>query len=163
AMLADQGMRAAHIAALADIASRYDGVELDYEHMPPPNKQAFTTFISELADEVHARGKMLSVAVYADFEGTSVYDYGRLASLADHVHIRGYGHYGKQPLPTAPVGWIEMVLAHVAHTGAAEKFSLGLPNYAFTPTSYCALGDCPSLCTGPIVPATAVLADGLDS
>lgn len=162
-MLGDDELRAAHIAGLADIASRYDGIEIDYEHLPPSLKAAFTTFITGLAAEVHARGKMLTVAVYADFEGTSVYDYAKLVAAVDHVHIMGYSHYGTQTLPTAPLGWIGMVLAHVKTTGKPEKFILGLPNYAFTPTSYCALGECPSLCTGPITANTDVMADGFDA
>jgi len=162
-MLADDDLRAAHIAGLVAIASRYDGIEIDYEHLPPSKKADFSNFITTLAAKVHAQGKMITVAVYADYEGTSVYDYAKLVAAVDHVHVMGYSHYGTQTLPTAPLGWIEMVLAQVKATGHADKFILGLPNYAFTPTSYCALGECSALCTGPITPSTTVLSDGFDA
>ena len=49
----------------------YAGIDIDYEELHPADRQAFTHFVSQLADALHARGKVLSVAVFAQLAGQS--------------------------------------------------------------------------------------------
>src|SRR5262249_35211299 len=53
----------------------------------------------------------------------------------------------------APLGWIQSVAAHAGGIDP-DRFVLGIPNYGVTPSTYCALADCPSLCPSSIATTT---------
>jgi hypothetical protein len=44
---------------------RYDGIDIDYEDLPATDRQAFTTFVTRLADALHDKNKILTIAVFA--------------------------------------------------------------------------------------------------
>ena len=136
-MIHDAGLRAQHEAAIVALVTSksYDGIDLDYEHLPDGDKAAFSQFATELAAQLHAHGKTLSFAVGALTSAAySHWDYDVLSQVADQLHVMGYDyHYlGSHPGPVAPLGWIQQVLAYVDTVGGggrAGKFILGLPNY----------------------------------
>ncbi|HEX7588828.1 MAG TPA: glycosyl hydrolase family 18 protein, partial [Anaerolineae bacterium] len=61
----DPKLRADHINAILGIArqSNVDGVDLDYENLPPEARQPYTDFVSALGAALHREGKLLSVTV----------------------------------------------------------------------------------------------------
>jgi chitinase len=136
-MIHDATLRAQHEAAIVNLvtAKGYDGIDLDYEHLPDSDKAAFSVFAQELAAQLHARGKTLSFAVGGLVNAKySHWDYEALSAVADQLHVMGYDyHYlGSHPGPVAPLGWIKEVLAYIDTVGGgarANKFVLGLPNY----------------------------------
>jgi spore germination protein YaaH len=160
-MLHDPALRAEHIRGVAAIVAehRYDGVDLDYEHLSTTlapgetiegERRAFSSFIAELSSVLHAMGKSLSIAVPVVAPGTDAYDYEALSASADQVHIMGYDyHYEQGPHagPVAPLGWIRGVVKDIASVagGRRDRFLLGFPNYGLvgpesqlcTPTSKC--------------------------
>jgi spore germination protein YaaH len=136
-MLHDATLRAQHEAAIVQLVTSksYDGIDLDYEHLPDADRDAFSTFAAELGQMLHAGGKTLSFAVGAlSTSRYSHWDYTALAAVADELHVMGYDfHYlGSHPGPVAPLGWIQQVLAYIgtiANGQAKGKFILGVPNY----------------------------------
>jgi spore germination protein YaaH len=137
-MLHDSSLEAMHVAAIVALATsrNYDGIDLDYEHLPTGDKPAFTAFVGDLATALHAKGKTLSVAVNAlrATSGPSVYDYDGLSAAADQLHIMGYDFHslGQHLGPVAPLGWVQDVVAYaagIANGTRKAKFILGLPNY----------------------------------
>lgn len=136
-MLHDASLRAAHEDAIVALVTHkgYDGIDLDYEHLPDGDRDLFSEFAAELAAKLHAGGKTLSFAVGALTSARySHWDYDKLSAVADQLHVMGYDyHYlGSHPGPVAPLGWIEQVLAYIDTVGGggrAGKFILGLPNY----------------------------------
>jgi spore germination protein YaaH len=130
----DPTQRTAHEAAIVNLVMghNYDGIDLDYEHLPQSDRTAFSQFVSELALKLHARGKTLSVAVGALSSSLSSYwDYDVLSQACDQLHVMGYDyHYlGSHHGPVAPLGWIKTVVSYIGSIGRPQKFILGLPNY----------------------------------
>lgn len=161
ATLNDPQRRTAHVQALVALAQTrgYAGLDIDYEHLWDPGDRApYTAFAVELGAAMHAAGKLLTLAVPAiDQENpNNAWSYPDLIAAADYVHLMGYDFHslGTHPGPTAPLGWVDAVAAHVASTGHAEKFILGLPNYGVTPSWFCPLADCAAACTGPLATTT---------
>lgn len=94
-MLADAGLRQTHVERIVETVSErgYHGIELDYRAMDPDLRDTFTEFASQLASELHARGKVLSVRVelprqasYEEWE-TGVYDWQRLGQAVDVLKV----------------------------------------------------------------------------
>jgi len=136
-MIHDATLRAQHEAAIVSlvVSKGYDGIDLDYEHLPDGDKAAFSQFATELGQKLHAQGKTLSFAVGGLTSAKySHWDYEVLSTVADQLHVMGYDfHYlGSHPGPVAPLGWVQQVLAYIGTIGGggrAGRFILGLPNY----------------------------------
>ena len=136
-MLHDPSLRAQHEAAIVQlvVSKHYDGIDLDYEHLPQSDRDLFSQFAAELAAQLHAKGKQLSFAVGAlTTPSYGHWDYEKLSAVADQLHVMAYDyHYlGSHPGPVAPLGWVKQVLAYIDTIGGgtrAGKFILGLPNY----------------------------------
>jgi hypothetical protein len=136
-MLYDDNLRAQHEDAIVSLVmtKKYDGIDLDYEHLSDSDRDAYSKFTAELAAKLHAQGKTLSHAVGGLTSARfSSWDYAALAQSSDQLHIMGYDYHflGSHPGPVAPLGWIQNVVAWAASVngGATKaKFLLGLPNY----------------------------------
>jgi spore germination protein YaaH len=136
-MIHDPALRAQHIAAIVSLVTskKYDGIDLDYEHLPEADRDAFSQFAAELGAKLHAQGKTLSFAVGALITSRfGHWDYTKLAAAADQLHVMGYDfHYlGSHPGPVAPLGWIQQVVAYIGTISGGsvkQKFILGVPNY----------------------------------
>jgi spore germination protein YaaH len=139
-MIHDASLRATHEANIVNLVMTkgYDGIDLDYEHLPDADRDAFATFATELAAKLHAKGKTLSFAVGGLITPKyGHWDYEKLSAAADQLHVMGYDfHYlGSHPGPVAPLGWIKQVLAYINTIGGGTrsgKFILGLPNYGLS-------------------------------
>ncbi len=134
-MLYDAAARQSHIQKLVALAvsKNYDGLDLDYEHLPDSDRDAFSQFAREVAAALHASGKTVSFAVQALTIKSSVWDYDALSAVVDQLHVMGYDFHGlgsPHPGPVAPLGWIQAHAAYVQSIGRTQKFILGLPNYS---------------------------------
>ena len=149
AMINDPGLRAAHVAELSRIVEEghYDGLDLDYEHLRrarthelpmttvEEERAALSAFVEAMANELHAHGKELSLAIPANFTSTSEFDLSALTHSADALHVMGYDFHfeeGDHPGPVAPLGWVQDFIDHVATVDGGERascFILGLPNH----------------------------------
>jgi spore germination protein YaaH len=123
-----------HVDDLAKAAAPYDGIELDYEHVPDHLWGAYVELIEKLADKLHAQGKILGV----DVESGPLYSKGgavarrhwrRLGAAADKVKIMCYYERGEFSSGVGPGSSTEFV----SETGRralailpADKISLAL-------------------------------------
>lgn len=140
-ILADQKSRAAHIDAIMKVAraSGIDGIDLDYENLPPESQKAYTAFVTALANQLHAEGKILSVTVppkiAADDPCVSCRfaDYTALGAVADRLRVMAYEFHGKggAPGPIAPVWWMRQVMAYTVSVVPRERVILGIHLYAY--------------------------------
>ena len=161
AVLADPATRAAHVDTLAALArdQGFDGIDLDYEVFAfgdarstwAATRGAFTAFVAELADRLHAEGRVLTVSVPPIYDnGTNsdsgywVYDYRALAEHVDHVRVMAYDWSTSEPGPIAPISFVQRAIDGAK--GAIDdhsKIVLGVPIYGrnwVVATS----GDCPA-------------------
>ena len=132
------GRQVAAIVALAD-SNGYAGIDLDYEELHASDRQAFTAFVVRLAGALHARGKLLSVALFAKASNAGyaprnvAQDYAAIGKVADQVRLMGYDYHwdSSPPGPIAPVGWIRGVLSYARTQMPASKIVLGIPQYGY--------------------------------
>ena len=94
-MMAEESQRNAHINALVDLAVQkvYRGYNISYEGISAGDQDLFTLFIKDLARELHAKQKILSVTLPAptpiseeEFE-TAGYNWALIGRYADEVKI----------------------------------------------------------------------------
>ncbi|MBI3732636.1 MAG: hypothetical protein HY259_04150, partial [Chloroflexi bacterium] len=94
-VLATDSARQAHVRAIADFAVQnlLPGVDIYYAGLKTDLRPYFTQFVRELAAELHARGKLLTVSVpppvpisAGDWD-TGAYDWQAIGQLADSLKI----------------------------------------------------------------------------
>jgi spore germination protein YaaH len=128
----------AGIVALVE-AHHYAGIDLDYENLQAGDRQAFSAFVTRLAGALHARGKILSVAVFAKASDAgyaprnAAQDYAAIGRVADQVRLMGYDYHWdtSAPGPVAPIGWIRDVIVYAKTQMPASKIILGIPEYGY--------------------------------
>jgi spore germination protein len=66
-IIRDPVLASTNIGNLVQLAvtKGYDGIDLDYENLSSSDRAAFSAFVVQLADALHANGKLLTVNVYA--------------------------------------------------------------------------------------------------
>ena len=94
-------VRARHVAAIVALVQRqgYAGIDIDYEDLLASDRSAFTAFITQLADALHAKGKVLSVDLFAKptsrgyDQRNLAQDYQAIGQVADQVRLMGYDYH----------------------------------------------------------------------
>lgn len=134
--------QAFHIDQIIALVERmdYDGIDIDYEGFPLSTRDDFSDFIESLAAKLHARGRLLSIAVHAKtddagtWEGAAAQDWTRLAPPADVFAIMTYDYTGRNdpPGPIGPTDWVLDVLSYAASVTDLAKVRMGLPFYGYT-------------------------------
>jgi spore germination protein YaaH len=138
-MLSDPYIRARHVQNIVDevLAQNYDGIDIDYEALPESMRPAFSAFIVELAEALHAHDKLLSVAVHAkdcDYCGMGGFqDWNVIGQHADRLRIMTYDYHwrGGGPGPVAPLYWVESVAEYARATVDPSKVFIGVPFYGY--------------------------------
>jgi spore germination protein len=134
-------VRAQHVAAIVALVQgqHYEGIDIDYEDLLASDRSAFTAFITELAGALHAKGKLLSVDLFAKptnrgyDQRNLAQDYRAVGQVADQVRLMGYDYHwaGSGPGPIAPMSWIRAVLSYAKTQIPANKIILGVPLYGY--------------------------------
>jgi spore germination protein YaaH len=135
----DQGRRRQHIEQVVDMvmSAGHLGVELDYESLESADRDMFSQFVEELADELHARNKTLAVALHAktsepgDWHGAQAQDWLRLGAAADRIIVMTYDHDPSLPGPIAPLAWTRDVLRFALSQIDSAKVLQGIPLYGY--------------------------------
>jgi len=118
----------------------YDGINLDFEHIDAAFRDAYSSFMRDLAGELHARGKQLSICV----GGHSLYLYPRppewlfydpqvVGEVCDEVRVMCYDMFVAHRIwhgPTSTGPWArDSMLFWLRHV-PREKLLMGLPAYS---------------------------------
>ncbi|QDK23380.1 glycosyl hydrolase family 18 protein [Leptospira weilii] len=139
----------------------YDGIDIDYEGMSCEKKEKFEEFIVILSQEIHKRGKILSVAVhpktpakresmkvckglkdkikmdYAEnWRGPMTHDYAFLAKYADRIKIMAYELHPRKyrnpgPGPQAPNTWIKSIIEYAKARVPSRQLYMAIPTYGY--------------------------------
>jgi len=144
--LASPAKRAAHVQDIVNLVltNGYDGIDLDYEAFAftdgssswAATRPNWVAFVADLADALHAEGKLLAVTVPpmydADYDSSSgywVYDYAAMGKHADLLRIMAYDYSVGSPGPIAPLSWVQKVAAFAPTQLPGSKVQLGIPVY----------------------------------
>jgi len=141
AILASSSKRHKHAGALVDlcVALDYDGIDLDWESLRAKDKDRFSTFVEDLAQALHAQGKILSIAIHAktsepgDWSGAKAEDWSRIGAAVDEFKVMTYDFSGSWsgPGPVAPPDWMDQVIAHAESLVQPSKIMMGVPFYGY--------------------------------
>jgi spore germination protein YaaH len=140
-LITDPRLRAAHIAAIVDVArsGQWAGVDLDYESLRAEDRDAYSAFVREVAAALHQAQKKLTLAVHAkteepgDWSGAQAQDWRALGASADEVRVMAYDYStdASPPGPIAPVAWVECVVDLAVAEVPRAKIVLGLGTYGY--------------------------------
>ncbi len=148
-ILADPVKRAGHVQNIVQLVmtNNFDGIDIDYEVFAfnhPKNQWPAITlnwvkFVEELAGQLHARGKLLSVTVPpvwdfgsptdGVFSGYTVYAQDQIAPFVDRLRLMVYDWSITVPGSIAPMFWVNSVIAYSSARVPVSKLQLGVPSY----------------------------------
>jgi spore germination protein len=126
------------LLALVEV-NGYDGVNLDFEGIPPQDRARFTAFVGRLAETFHRHGYYVTLSVPAETADapedswTGAYDYRALGRVADLLMIMAYDEHTPSgpPGPVAAAAWVKKVLAYAVRVVPPAKIVLGVPGYGY--------------------------------
>ena len=140
-IIADPALASANINNLVQLAVNrgYDGIDLDYENLSSSDRGRFSTFVRQLADALHAQGKLLTVNVYAKtsepgtWDGPMSQDWTVIGAKADQVRIMTYEYHWSTsgPGPISPIDWVGQVMSFARTVIPAAKIMQGVPLYGY--------------------------------
>ncbi|HEV7884425.1 MAG TPA: glycosyl hydrolase family 18 protein [Solirubrobacteraceae bacterium] len=137
-ILTDPPTRAAVLARLGELAATngFDGLNVDFEAGAASDRDALTSFVTELAAILHGQGKRISVAVSATTRTVTsgraaFYDYPALGAVADTVFVMNWGKHWSTSTPgaLADLPWATEVADFVATMPNKSRYVLGAGLY----------------------------------
>lgn len=119
--------------------SDYYGVDIDFEYIPPENKQGFVEFIERLKNAISPLGYKTVVSLAPKTSSVQrgllyeAHDYKMLGAVADYVFIMTYewGYTYGPPMAIAPIDKVRQVIEYAVSEIPSEKILMGVPNYAY--------------------------------
>ncbi|MDR0320077.1 MAG: glycoside hydrolase [Treponema sp.] len=119
------------IADLIAATGNFDGLQIDFENIPPRDGEAFLSFLREL--QAGLRGKIFTVALYARTRKLSndVYDYETIKPYVDKIFVMAYDEHwgGGTAGPVASLQWCRRVAEYSLSAIGREKLVMGIPFY----------------------------------
>ncbi|MEM2930238.1 MAG: glycosyl hydrolase family 18 protein, partial [Thermoproteota archaeon] len=114
------------------------GVNIDYENIPPEDRNALNSYMWELASILHFHGKIVTIDVsgktWDDTSGWGgAWDYRALGEACDYVCIMCYDYHwsGSEAGPIGPLGWLNEVVKYALSAIPREKIIIGIPFYGY--------------------------------
>ena len=140
-LLLDENLIENHLENIVNLVEKenYDGIDLDYEGLKPEVKNQFTSFVQKLAENLHSKGKILSITVQVkkddddNWRGPGAMDYGELGKIADQVRIMTYDYsrLNTKPGAIAPIDWFQNVIRYTKKHIPQNKIVIGIPTYGY--------------------------------
>ncbi len=120
-------------------AKGYQGLDIDFEFIPPEDKQNFLNFITAVANRLRPLGLLTLVALVPKTSGEmtgllyEAHDYPTIGAVADIVLLMTYewGYTYGPPMATSPLNNVRRVLDYGVSVIPREKILMGIPNYAY--------------------------------
>jgi spore germination protein YaaH len=140
-ILTDPATRAAWLDQLVKLAADvpYDGISLDFEAGPASDRAALTSFVTELANRLHADGRLLTLAVSPKAKDvpthprSGIFDYVALSrSPVDWLFVMAWGLHWSTSAPGAQddAAWTKGIADYVATMPDPGRFVYGTNLYA---------------------------------
>ena len=120
-------------------AKGYEGLDIDFEYIPPEDREAFTAFVRRAAGRLNPLGFLVSAALAPKTSATQpgllyeAHDYRALGEAADQVRLMTYewGYSRSAPRAVAPLDKVREVVQYAKTEIPADKIMMGVPNYGY--------------------------------
>lgn len=116
----------------------YDGVNIDFELVPPKLGNDLTAFMAELYPKLKGLNKTVIISVFPKVDVaedvSGAYHYPELAKNADFIQVMLYDrHWATSPAGAiAPLGWYEQNLKYaIEQAGGPQKVIAGVSAYGY--------------------------------
>jgi spore germination protein YaaH len=120
------------IADLISATKNYDGLNIDFENIPPRSSEAYISFLRELRAGL-PKEKIFSVALAARTKTLTndVYDYEKIKPIVDKIFVMAYDEHwsGGPPGSVASLRWCRSVADYSMRVIGGEKLVMGIPFY----------------------------------
>ncbi|MEW6173401.1 MAG: stalk domain-containing protein [Bacillota bacterium] len=115
------------------------GVNMDFENIPPVDRNLYSEFLKRLSDALKPGGYLLTVAVPAKTTNdtqnswSGAFDYEAIGRTCDYMVLMTYDEhwFGGAPGPIASLSWVAKVIEHAVSCVQRQKLLLGIPTYGY--------------------------------
>lgn len=140
-VLADRNVRGRAVENIYRLVKNngFAGVNIDFENVPPSDRDNYTQFVRELAARMKPEGLLVTLSVPAkkredpNNSWSAAFDYWSLGEIADRIMIMTYDQHWStsSPGPIAGVDWVENMLEFATSAIPSHKILMGLPTYGY--------------------------------
>jgi len=138
-ILVDPETRTRAVNNIVDLLDKhnFNGVNIDFEYLPPWTRNGYTSFIKELSEKLRNKDMLLTISVFPKIEVPlelqGAYDYAALGPLVDRIVIMTYDRHWSSGAagPIAPIDWVERNIIYALEYIEADKILLGIANYGY--------------------------------
>jgi len=120
------------------VEGNFTGVNIDWENIPPEDRQSLNSYMRDLADRLHAHGKLVTIDVSGKTSDETTgwggaWDYKALGQITDYVCIMVYDYHwsGGTAGPIGPLSWLEQVIQYALLSIPKDKIVIGIPFYGY--------------------------------
>lgn len=140
AVLGDPATRTKVIDSIVKLAKdkQYDGINIDFELLPPKHRDNLTAFMAELYPKMSSANKTVIISVFPQVDVaedvSGAYNYPELAKNADFLQIMTYDNHWStsKPGPIAPIDWYEKNIKYaIDQCGGPHKVLIGVGAYGY--------------------------------
>ncbi|EAX47083.1 glycoside hydrolase, family 18 [Thermosinus carboxydivorans Nor1] len=138
-VLSDPSLRSKAIDSLEAYIKKFnlDGVNIDFEMVPPEDRDNLTAFMKELSARLKPQGYRVSIDVFPKQDEQKdvayAYDYAALSKYADKIMIMTYDNHGmwSDAGPIADIRWVEQSIQYALQFIPKHKLYLGIATYGY--------------------------------
>ncbi|MEW6697601.1 MAG: glycosyl hydrolase family 18 protein [Bacillota bacterium] len=138
-VLADDQARRQAVENISRLVTEqgYDGVNIDFERLPPEQAGNLTRFVELVSQSLKPRNKIVMVSVFpkVDFPQRlhGAHDHQALAPFVDYLCLMAYDKSSPRtgPGPVAPLPWVEKNVQHSLETVPPGKLLLSIGAYGY--------------------------------
>ncbi|HOB43482.1 MAG TPA: glycosyl hydrolase family 18 protein [Bacillota bacterium] len=140
-MLNSKAARERAIRDIYDLVKKngYDGVNIDFENVPPGDRRVLTQFMQELRSKLGPAGYKVTMSVPAKYKDSpssawiGAFDYYALGKVCDQIMLMTYDQHtsGTGPGPVASVQWVEKVIKYAMTQMPKKKILVGIAAYGY--------------------------------
>jgi len=118
------------------VTNDFAGVNIDFEFIPPTDRDALNTFMEQLYRRLSPRF-LVTISVPAQISDnpehpfSGAFDYGTLAIFSDQLFVLAYDEHFTIPGPVASISFVRQVLDYAVTKIPRNKIKLGIPVYGY--------------------------------
>ncbi|MGB9780582.1 glycosyl hydrolase family 18 protein [Caldanaerobacter sp.] len=117
--------------------NNYPGVNIDFEFVPPEDRENLNIFIHDLYITLKPIGRIVTISVPAELTDnprhpfSGAFQYSFIAQYADEIYILAYDEHFSQPGPISPISFVTNVLNYAVTVIPPQKIWLGMAVYGY--------------------------------
>lgn len=116
----------------------YDGVIVDFERIPPEDREKYNNFLRKLVQRLHPKYLVATALAPKTYDVTSgawhgAHDYKAHGEIVDFVIVMTYewGWSGGPPMAVAPINEVRKVINYAVSVIPPKKIMIGVPLYGY--------------------------------